>query len=118
MSKIRLEKATIDNSNYRAVINTTKQMQLVLMCLLIGEDIPEETHPNTTQFIRVEKGTAKVVVDGVAKRLSDGDSIVINAGSKHYVKQTGLDTLKLYTIYSPPEHPKGLVQIRQPIDKK
>lgn len=114
MTSIRLESVTEKNNNYRKVLVTTNQTQLVLMCLIPGEDIPAEVHQGTTQFIRVEEGKASVVVDGKKKTLKAGDAIVIPAGSKHYVKQLGTKGLKLYTLYSPPEHPEGLVQQRQP----
>jgi mannose-6-phosphate isomerase-like protein (cupin superfamily) len=85
-------------------------MQLVLMSLKPDEDIPEETHANTTQFIRVEEGTASVIVNDRKNKLLPGDSIIIPPGTKHYVKNISESDLKLYTIYSPPEHKEGLTQ--------
>lgn len=111
---LALEKATINNDNYRKVIKTTKTMQLVLMSLNAGEDIPVEVHPKTTQFIRIEKGKVIVKVDNKRNLLKDGDSIIIPPGSEHYVKAIGKESVKLYTIYSPPEHRDGLTQKRQP----
>lgn len=111
MSKISIEKKTISNKAYRRVLETTDQLQVVVMCLLPNQDIPEEVHPHTTQFIRIEKGSALVKVNGKLSHLVAGDSIVIPSGKKHYVKNSSLkDPLQLYTIYSPPEHPPGLIQ--------
>lgn len=105
--KTNIEKETLENENYRKVLHTAKQMQLVVMSLKTGEDIPLETHHDIDQFIRVEKGKALVKVDGKEFKLEDDDIIIIPAGSEHYVKNTGNDDLKLYSIYTPPEHPKG-----------
>lgn len=116
MHKINIEKATLENTYYRKVLHTTPQMQLVLMSLNQGEDIPLETHSSTTQFIRVEKGTALAMVGKKRMLLDDGDSLIIPPGKKHYISQIGEKPLKLYTIYSPPEHPKNRVNMRQPLN--
>jgi len=110
MSKFNLEAETIKNTNYRKVVETTKNLQLVLMSLNPGEDIPAEIHPNTTQFFRVERGKVAITVNGVKKTLKDGQSLVVTPGKKHYVKCVGRVPAKLYTIYSPPEHPSNLIQ--------
>ena len=116
MFKGNIEQITIHNNNYRKVLNTTPTQQLVIMALKQDEDIPKEKH-NGTQFIRVETGTGVAYVytkSGNLKHrynLSDGSAIVIPPDTFHYIKSTG--NLKLYTIYSPPEHPKGLIQRRQ-----
>lgn len=110
--KISLEKATLTNKNYRKVLQTTKNMQLVLMCIV--DEIPEETHPHTSQFIRVEKGVAKVTIDGQVKKLKDGDACIVPPGAKHRVQNAGPEELKLYTIYTPPEHADGLIQKKRP----
>ncbi len=112
--KFALEKKTIANKKYRQVIYTNTQMQLVLMSLEPGEDIPSETH-EVSQFIRVESGIAAVVLNKKRYNLHDGDSIIIDSGIPHYIRNIGKKTLKLYTIYSPPEHPKGAVDRRQPL---
>lgn len=114
MQKINLEAETIRNVNYRKVLETTKNMQLVLMCLKPKEDIPEEVHVNTTQFFRVEKGMIRIIVNGTSRLLKDGQSLIVPPNTKHYVKCVGKQAAKLYTIYAPPEHPVGLVQKFKP----
>ena len=113
---INIEKDTLDNTNYRKVLHTTKHNQVVLMSLRPGEDIPKEIHPDITQFIRIEAGQGKAVIDGKEYKLEDGISLNIPAGSEHYIVNTSPDkSLKLYTVYSPAEHADGLIQKRQPI---
>ena len=82
------------------------------MSLKAGEDIPAEIHPNTTQFFRVEQGAVAVTINGIKKTLKDGQSIIVAPGKKHYVKC--VKAAKLYTIYSPPEHPNNLIQKIKP----
>jgi mannose-6-phosphate isomerase-like protein (cupin superfamily) len=110
---IDIEKETIKNKNYRKVIYTDDNQQLVLMSLEKGEDIPLETHKTTTQFIRVEEGTGYIKSNNSRKLLRDGISVIIPQNTKHYVKQTGNRPLKLYTIYSPPEHSPNKIEKRQ-----
>ena len=110
--KTNIEKKTKTNKNYRKVLYTDKQMQLVIMT--IDNDIPEETHQKTTQFIRVQAGTGVIHIGSKKYRVQEGDSIIIPAKSKHYVKRTGKKQLKLYTIYTPPEHPPGTLHKNQP----
>ena len=112
--KFALEKRTIENSNYRKVVQTTPQMQLVLMCLPPGDFIPRERHPRTTQFIRVEQGEVQITVGESKKILRDGDSILIPAKTWHQVENKSKEDVMLYTLYSPPEHPDGLVQSVNP----
>jgi len=104
--KDNIERETIANKYYRKVLATTPQMQLVVMSIPSGESIPTEIHPCTSQFIRVESGRGVATVSGHVYRLKDGDAIIIPPGARHEIKST--DNLKLYTIYSPPEHPRGL----------
>lgn len=123
--KVNIEKSTIANKNYRKVLYTTEQTQLVLMSLLPSEDIPLEKHENITQFIRIEQGTCVCYIGNDIEndlkkmkqtRLKDNDIIIIPANTYHYIKATS--ELKLYTLYSfldRPEHSKNLVQKRQPI---
>lgn len=106
--KFQLEKQTIKNKNYRKVIFTTKQLQLVLMSLDKGQYIKRETHSKTTQFIRVEKGKAIVSLGKRRYILKAGDAIVIPSKTSHELK--AISKLKLYSIYSPPEHPRNLIQ--------
>jgi mannose-6-phosphate isomerase-like protein (cupin superfamily) len=106
---INIEKATIDNVDFRRVLYTAKFMQLVLMSLKPGEDIGEEVH-DVDQFFRFEKGAGRVVIDDNQYDVADGDSIIVPADSKHNVINTSEDQpLKLYTIYSPPHHKDGTV---------
>ena len=107
-----IEQRSLDNENFREVVFTAGNMQLVLMALGPGEDIGLETHDDIDQFIRVEAGTGKAILDDVQYQLEDGTSVVIPAGTKHNVLNTSQsEPLKLYTLYSPPEHPHGTVHI-------
>jgi mannose-6-phosphate isomerase-like protein (cupin superfamily) len=105
-----IEKATIKNTDYRRVLYTGKHSQPVLMSLEPGEEIGEEMH-DLDQFIRFEKGSAKVILNKTDEHeVGADDAIVIPAGTWHNVINTGGEPLKLYTIYSPPEHKDGTVQ--------
>lgn len=104
-----IEKTTLENTDYRRVLYTAKHCQLVLMCLQAGEEIGEEVH-HLDQFIRFEEGSAKVILDGVEHMLGADDAVIIPEGTRHNVINTGSGTLKLYTIYSPPEHKDGTVE--------
>lgn len=98
-----IEKATLENENFRQVLFTGEHMQLVLMALKPGEDIGLETHPDTDQFIRVESGTGRALIGDEEFDLHDGSIVVIPAGSQHNVTNTSSsEPLKLYTIYTPP----------------
>ena len=105
---INLEQKTLDNQNFREVLFTTKNCQLVVMSLLAGEDIGEEVH-TLDQFIRVESGTGKAIMDGVETEISDGWAVVVPAGARHNIVNTGDQSLKLYTIYAPAEHRDGTI---------
>ena len=105
-----IEKETLDNSYFRKVLFTGKHCQLVVMSLGPGEDIGEEVHDSVDQFFRIEEGEAKVFIDDNEFNAKDDDVIIIPAGSKHNLINTSKDKdLKLYTIYSPPNHPDGTV---------
>lgn len=105
-----IETKTLENSNFRQVLFTGPHMQLVVMTLQPGEDIGLERHEHTDQFIRVESGEGEAVIDARRHALSDGVAVVIPAGSKHNIINTSTSTpLRLYTIYSPPEHADGTV---------
>lgn len=106
---VNIEKDTISNANFRKVLYTGKNLQLVLMNLKPGEDIGDEVHDNVDQFFRVEKGTGESVINGNKNALSDGVSLIVPAGSKHNLTNTGKEDLKLYSIYSPPNHEDGVV---------
>lgn len=107
---VNIEHATVENEYFRKVLFTGPKSQLVLMALRPGEDIGQETHTDTDQFIRVEAGTGRAMIGGQQYDLEDGSAIVIPAGSEHNVTNTSQDSmLKLYTIYTPPEHPDGTI---------
>ena len=106
---VDIEKATLDNANFRKVLYTGKKMQLVLMSLKQDEDIGEEVHPTVDQFFRIEKGTGEAVINGNKHALSNGVSLIVPAGSKHNLTNTGKGELKLYSIYSPPNHKDGTI---------
>lgn len=102
-----IEEATVKNSLYRQVLFTGQNSQLVLMNLKPGEEIGEETH-DLDQFIRFEAGEGKVVMDGQDHVVGDGIAVVIPSGTRHNVINTSADSdLKLYSLYSPPEHKVG-----------
>lgn len=102
---VHLEKQTERNSDFRKVLYTGKNSQLVLMSLLPGEEIGEETHEGIDQFFRFESGVGKVVISGVAHAVHGGDGAVVPAGAKHnVVNASDRAALKFYTVYSPPEH--------------
>ena len=98
-----IEKETLNNTNFRKVLFTANNSQLVVMSLKPGEDIGEEIH-TLDQFIRIEKGNGKVVLDGKESEISDGYAVVIPAGVKHNIINNNDEEMKIYTVYSPPEH--------------
>lgn len=105
-----IETRTLENENFREVLFTAKNSQLVLMTLQPGEEIGSETHDEIDQFIRIEAGDGKSVLNGEESVLADGSAIVIPAGTEHNIINTSdTDPLKLYSIYSPPEHPDGTI---------
>lgn len=105
-----IEKVTKENKNFRKVLFTGEFSQLVVMSLKPGEDIGKEVHPNVDQFFRIEEGEAKVVIDGEEKEAREDFAIIVPAGSEHNLINTSKDKdLKLYTIYSPANHPEGTV---------
>lgn len=98
-----IERATRENRDYRRVLYTARNSQLVLMSLAPGEEIGEEVH-HLDQFLRFEEGAGEVVLDGIVHNVADGDAVVIPQGTRHNVVNTGSIHLKLYSIYSPAEH--------------
>lgn len=106
---INIEKAALKNEYFRRVLYTAKNSQLVVMCLKPGEDIGEEIH-QLDQFIRCEAGVGKAILDGVSHNISNGFSVTVPAGAKHNIINTSTDKLlKLYTVYSPPNHRDGVI---------
>ena len=104
-----IEEKTEQNSFFRQVLYTGKYTQLVVMSLLPGEEIGIEVHPVVDQFFRIEEGQAKVIIDGQEHEVYEGFAIIVPAGSQHNVINTGNNPLKLYTLYSPPNHPDGTI---------
>ena len=104
-----IENDTLENKDFRRVLYTAKNSQLVLMNLRANEEIGEEIH-DLDQFIRIEAGQGLALIDGGAHRLSDGYAVIIPAGTRHNViNVSDTEELKLYTLYSPPEHRDGTV---------
>ena len=104
-----IEKLTEDNDNFRRVLYTGKNLQLVLMTLQPGEEIGEEVHEDRDQFFRFEVGEGEVWIDDHANKVKQDDGVIVPAGSKHNVVNTGSRPLKLYTLYGPPEHLEGTI---------
>jgi mannose-6-phosphate isomerase-like protein (cupin superfamily) len=106
-----LEQETKKNADFRRVLYTGKHSQLVLMSLRPGEEIGEETHEDVDQFFRFEAGEGYVIIDGVEHRIKDGNAVIVPAGAKHNVVNTSKSAdLRLYTVYSPPEHKDGVIR--------
>jgi mannose-6-phosphate isomerase-like protein (cupin superfamily) len=103
-----IEKVSLENDNFRKVLYTDKNSQLVVMALLVGEEIGEEVH-DVDQFLRVEKGVGSAILDDLLYPITDGSVIVVPAGTKHNIINTGSDSMKLYTLYMPPHHRDGTV---------
>ncbi len=103
-----IEQNTLENEDYRRVLYTAKNMQLVLMSLKPGEEVGEEVH-NVDQFVRIEQGDAVVILDGEKHAMEKDFSVIIPAGTKHNVINSGGTDLKLYALYAPPEHKDGVV---------
>lgn len=106
-----IEDLTLKNTDFRRVLFTGKHTQLVVMCLQPGEEIGEEVHDEVDQFFRLEEGEAKFVFEGGEEHVvKDADAVIVPAGAKHNVINISKTApLKLYTIYSPPNHPDGTV---------
>ena len=97
------------NNDFRRVLYTGPNLQLVVMSLQPGEEIGEEVHEHTDQFFRVEEGNGEIVMDGRASRIDSDMAMLVPAGVKHNIRNTGRKALKLYTLYAPPEHEDGTV---------
>lgn len=105
-----IEEKTLANSFFREVLFTGKYAQLVVMSLLPNEEIGMEVHQTVDQFFRIEKGQGKVIMNGEEHEIKDDSAIIVPAGTEHNVINTSsTDDLKLYTIYSPPNHPDGKI---------
>lgn len=104
-----IEELTEENSDFRRVLYTGKSLQLVLMALQPGEEIGEEVHDDRDQFFRVEKGHGEIWIDGRCSKVKSDDAMIVPAGARHNLVNTGDKPLRLYTIYAPPEHLDGTV---------
>src|SRR5690348_7663428 len=103
-----IEKLSLENTNFRKVLYTDKNSQLVLMSLLAGEEIGEEIH-DVDQFLRVEKGAGTAILSDTPHDLADGSVIIVPAGTTHNIINTGDSEMKLYTLYMPPHHKDGVI---------
>jgi mannose-6-phosphate isomerase-like protein (cupin superfamily) len=104
-----IEAMTEHNTDFRRVLYTGKNMQLVLMALDPGEEIGEETHDDLDQLFRVEEGRGEIWIDGRKTKVESDWAMLVPAGARHNVKNTGDEPMKLYTIYAPPAHADGTV---------
>jgi mannose-6-phosphate isomerase-like protein (cupin superfamily) len=104
-----IEDLTETNTDFRRVLYTGQNLQLVLMCLKAGDEIGEEVHDDRDQFFRIEKGEGEIWIDGVASPIKSDMGLIVPAGARHNLKNTGAEPLLLYTIYGPPEHVDGTV---------
>jgi mannose-6-phosphate isomerase-like protein (cupin superfamily) len=104
-----IERATIENEDFRRVLYTGEHLQLVLMTLPPGCDIGDEVHEDRDQFFRIEEGEGEIRIDGKANRVEDDFAVIVPAGARHNVINTGSAPLRLYTLYGPPEHRDGVV---------
>jgi len=104
-----IEKLTEENNDFRRVLYTGHNLQLVLMAIQPGEEIGAEVHDDRDQFFRIEGGTGEIWIDGVCNPVKADDGIIVPQGANHNVKATGSEPLRLYTIYGPPEHVDGTV---------
>jgi len=105
-----IEQQTLDNQDFRRVVYTGGHLQLVLMTLQPDDEIGEEVHQDRDQFFRIEEGSGAIDIDGVANKVEGDFAVIVPAGARHNVRNTGDTPLRLYTIYGPPEHKDGVVQ--------
>jgi mannose-6-phosphate isomerase-like protein (cupin superfamily) len=105
-----IEKATLQNEDFRRVLYTGEHLQLVVMTLQPGDEIGEEVHPDRDQFFRIEEGEGAIDIDGHENRVEDDFAVIVPAGARHNVRNIGSQPLRLYTIYGPPEHRDQVVQ--------
>lgn len=114
---VNIENATLDNRNFRTALWTGEHLQVTLMCIDVGGEIGLENHPHTDQFLRIEQGRGLVLMGqhrnslNFRRRVGQDDVILVPAGTWHNLINTGNRPLKLYSIYAPPEHPRGTVHV-------
>lgn len=106
-----IEEVAEKNNHFREVLYTATHTQLVVMSLLPGEDIGVESHGNVDQFFRIEKGTVEITMHGEKHTLTEGMAAIVPAGTEHNLKNIGNSVVKLYTLYSPPNHPAGTIHL-------
>lgn len=104
-----VQELALENNNFRKVVFTNKHSQVVLMSVLPGEDIGREVHPHVDQVLVFVKGSGEAFVGGETHGIGPGDMFAVPAGEEHNFTNTGHEVLKLFTVYSPPEHPDGVV---------
>ena len=104
-----IEQQTLENTNFRKEIFTGEHLQITVMSIPVGGEIGAEVHPTTDQFLRIEQGTGKAVIGDQEYDVEDDFAIIIPAGMNHNVINTGDVAMKLYSIYTPVEHPKGTI---------
>lgn len=104
-----IEELTEDNNDFRRVLYTGHNLQLVLMAIQPGDEIGEEIHEDRDQFFRIEGGEGEIWIDGVCHRVKADDGIIVPQGARHNVISRGTEPLRLYTIYGPPEHVDGTI---------
>lgn len=104
-----IEQLTEENEDFRRVLYTGHNLQLVLMSIKPGEEIGEEVHHDRDQFFRIEAGEGEIWIDGVCNKVKADDGIIVPQGARHNVVGRGSEPLRLYTIYGPPEHIDGTV---------
>jgi len=105
-----IDRATVANEDFRRVLYTGQNLQLVLMTLQPGDEIGAEVHEDRDQFFRIEEGEGTIDIDGQTNRVEDDFAVIVPAGARHNVRNTGSKPLRLYTIYAPPEHKDQVVQ--------
>ena len=103
-----IEELSLQNEYFRQVLYTDLRLQLVVMSLKPGEEIGEEVH-QLDQFLRIESGTGKAVLDGVEHDIADGSAVIVPKGTRHNIVNTGDEPMKLYTLYAPPNHRDGTI---------
>ncbi len=116
---VNIEEETINNNDYRQVLYTGANTQLVVMNIMPGDEIGEEIHEEHDQFLRIEEGSAKVVLNQTEEHLIEDDfAVIVPAGVSHNVINVGDKPLKLYSLYSPPEHKDGTVHATKADEKE
>ena len=107
--QINILRAAAENTNFRAVLHTTKKSQLVVMTIPVGEDIGEEVHDHTEQILSFQSGTGKAILDGQESPIGPGDLVIVPPGMKHNFVNTGNELLVVITVYVPPHHIDGRI---------